>query len=243
MKYWILNPINCFGTSESIGKNETHPVAKRNLKLASKGIAIILIIIIAFYIGGVIYKIFLLNYLEERFKEYDTWDNYYVEIRSFEDARLTETRRIWYRDNNYKIVVDVFLEGKKNYSYTKWIDCKQYTIIESKNDGIYKKELEHRIAKEIYANGKYKNEYLYWKRLIDSDKTILLFGLNTLEVSKNEEKTKIRIENNVIEFEKNSILPKIYISQTNNKLYYQYYYVKLNSVNENDLKYKEDLQE
>ena len=228
MKYWILNPINCFGTSESIGKNETRPVAKRNLKLASKGIAIILIIVIAFYIVSVIYKIVLLNYLEERFKEYDNWDNYYVEIRSFDEARLTEERKIWYRDNKYKIVTKTYWNNNIQISEKKWIDCNNSLVIYFENGELIKDHIDDNRIKSKYQNGIYIYSFFDWKKQINDERDNILNIWNRISMIDENEEIKLIFNKNTIYFKKDSIIPKLYVENNQKRMLHKYYEVKLN---------------
>ena len=230
-----------FGTEESIGKNESHPVAFKRLKIALKGIAIICLIVFVMYLLYAIYKFCLLTYLDNKFKQYDNWTNYYAEIISYEDAEVVSKVEIWYKDNKYKIITEITQDNKK-ISKTKWIVCEDKIKIDYDENGNIKKKEDKNISKR-YNNGKYIKEYFTWDNDLTKKKLAKVFGLCIISVHINKDNNNISIkkDKNVITFNNDFSTPIYYNDTTLGKIKYTYYNIKLNEVKDEDIEVKKDL--
>lgn len=228
-----------FGTEESIGKNESHPVASKRLKIALKGIAIICLIVFVMYLLYAMYKFCLLTYLESKFKQYDNWTNYYAEIISYEDAEVVSKVEIWYKDNKYKII----RENEEKIRKTKWIDCsdnKRVYLIDENNRKI---EIEQEKSEIKYKNGEYIRQYFKWINDLNRNKLKRCLEINKIHMVKNKDNETVSIINNknILTLSNDFYVPIYYNDATLGKIKYTYYNIKLNEVKDEDIEIKKDL--
>lgn len=230
-----------FGTEESVGKNESHPVAKKRLKVMLKGIAVILIILTILYIVYFAYKFFLLKSLDEKFQEYDNWTNYYAEIKTFEEAELTAKVEIWRKDNKYKIKTENYYENGQTNKNCKWIDLdlNKRTEYDYENDKMISYEDDQTL--KVHSSNYIKN-YFSWIKIIKSQNIVAeSANLNIIYKNKSKENVILKLNKIAVTFEENGIIPVSYVDSSLGHVMATNYNVKLNEVTDNDIEIKKDL--
>lgn len=236
-----ISPDILFGTEESIGKNESHPVAKKRFKLVLKGIATILIILCILYVIYAIYKACIINYIEDKFKEYDNWKNYYAEIKTYDEAELVSKREIWYKNNKYKIKTEYYKEDAIINNSVKWIDCKnkmraEFNIKDSKINYFKDEKIE-----EYYNDGIYLYNYFPWMRDIKKSKTRIVFSINNVYLRHNEENRVFANDKRILTFNNKTNIPINYSDISNGKISFINYVIRINETDDEDIEIKEDL--
>ena len=244
--YYGISTNLLLNTNIPVGEvnEESQPVAKKkNRKMViTKGIAIFLLVISIIYVIYSTYKFFILKDLEEKFKEYDNWTNYYAEIRTVEEARLTGKTEIWYKDNKYKIITENYYEDGRILKKCKYIDVNNARVIDQNIETGTIKENNSSENMNLYKQGIFLKKVLDWPELIEnlsiiemSIKPCIIFCIN------NSEEDGLIIENKKIMFQHNSAIPSRYINNESEKLVLKKYKVELNSVSDKDIKIEKDL--
>ncbi len=236
-----ISPDILFGTEESIGKNESHPVAKKRFKLVLKGIATILIILFILYVIYAIYKACIINYIEDKFKEYDNWTNYYAEIKTYDEAELVSKREIWYKDNKYKIISKNYKNDKEIRNSIKWIDCNNNLRAEFdfiKNEIAYYEDFR---IKEFYKDGKYIFDYFPWIMDIKDNKYRIIANFSLITISTKDKGIVIKNGKKILSIDKDTNIPTTYSDLTDGKISFYNYVIRLDETNEDDVEIKKDL--
>ena len=235
-----IPPDKLFGSKESIGKNVPHPVAKKIIKVALIGTAILLILCLILYICNCTYKYYLFSYLEERFKEYDNWNNYYMEVRTLDEARLTGKKQIWRKDDKYKIIVENYHEDGRKYMKYTWIDFNKNIRMQYNSENLTMIEYHDVRAYSIFQENNYLKEQFNWIRTLKENKNELIKNLDVYYVKEEADEIILEIKDITLKMKKNYI-PVSYSYKINDSLTYKYYTIKLNEVKDDDLDINKDL--
>ena len=235
--YYKIDSTLLFNTENPNGDRNVK--SRKFLKLAIIGIALCILLVELFYIC---YNCFLIKDIEGKFKQYESWDNYYAEIRSLEEARLIRKEQIWYKDNKYKIIKEENYEDGTKLITTMWIDCNKATFFEKNNDGNEEIIEVPLYGIETYENGRYLNSSFYWIDYLKKNTSILKYIVpNYLKITDKGNTMDVKMNNTKIEVDKQSFIPITYIYFSNNKIVVKYYDIKLNIVNDEDVVIKKDL--
>lgn len=210
---------------------------RKNIKKAKKIILTVLICISAIYIGCSIYKFNVLTQIGKKVSKYENLDNYYCEIQTYNNDFLKEKKEIWYKNNKYKI---------ENYTYNDVGQpiMKMTTImnLDYNFQIIYtngKTEKAREITdKERYENGKYM--YTLFPEVIKSKSKSILentLKINLLKAQRIKERKiySLKINSIKIDLDNELYMPILYTNGENNLNERQYYNIKLNCVEDNDL--------
>ncbi len=209
----------------------------RNIKKARKIILTILICISFVYIGYSAYKFNVLTQIGKKVSKYENLDNYYCEMKTYNNDFLKEKEEIWYKNNKYKI---------ENYTYNDigQLTMKVVTIMNlDYNFQITYTNGNTEKAREIANKDRYENgRYMYsmfpeviqnnFKRKLGNSLKINL--LKTQKI-KNRNIYSLKINSLVMELDSELYIPIFYTSgemDSNNRKYYN---VKLNCVKDKDL--------
>ena len=104
----------------------SRPVAHKSsiFEMLLKGVAVIILFLIVFYLGYSCYKLVVLTNISNKVSKYENLNNYYCKIDNYGDNGIKETKSIWYKDGIYKIEITTYNDGEENTS-TKIINCNE----------------------------------------------------------------------------------------------------------------------
>ena len=245
--YYGISTSLLLNTNIPVGedKEESQPVAKKKnkIRILIKGIAIFLLVLLTLYVIYSVYKYFLLKDLKEKFKEYDNWTNYYAEIRTLDEAKLTSKTEIWYRENKYKIITENILEDGRIIKKETYINCNEKTATKCDNMDKEKRIVNKMENMEVYQDGKYIKRFFYWIDNINeiSIKKIFFEPIFAYKNKTNDGNTIFYINNIKLKLEKETSTPIYYIDYNLSNFSIKYYKITIGNVEENDTKIKEDL--
>ena len=155
---------------------------------------------------------------------------------------MTGETEIWYKDNNYKIIIKSFYEDGNKSEVTKWINCDNNKMSEFDSSNNIKIERDTWIDKDIYFYGNFIKTYMYWINIIDKQK-LAQYALrpNWIYLEQKNNESIIYFNKIKIRFNKNSMMPISYTDNTNESIIIAHYNIIKNCVSDEDLKIKEDL--
>ena len=220
-------------------EDKSQPVAKKiiNKKVLIKGIAIFLLLLIVLYMIYSVYKYFLLKDLEEKFKEYNNWTNYYAEIRTVEEAKLTGKTEIWYKDSQYKIKIEKYFEDSRTLESYKYIDLINKTIYEKNQETGETIKKENINNFDIYEKGHFLRNTFTWLEFMDK-KNIIKNSIEPYFITyiSNNKINNLIIDNKIIKLKPNSLIPLRCIDNNNDKIVIKYYNIQIDCVQDEDIK-------
>lgn len=133
------------------------PVAHKSsiFEMLLKGVAVIILFLIVFYLGYSCYKLVMLTNISNKVSKYESLNNYYCKIDNYGDNGIKETKSIWYKDGIYKIEITTYNDGEENTS-TKIINCNENKRYEYNNETKEYDEFDlSQIALKLYSDGRY----------------------------------------------------------------------------------------
>lgn len=135
----------------------SRPVAHKSsiFEMLLKGVAVIILFLIVFYLGYSCYKLVMLTNISNKVSKYESLNNYYCKIDNYGDNGIKETKSIWYKDGIYKIEITTYNDGEENTS-TKIINCNENKRYEYNNETKEYDEFDlSQIALKLYSDGRY----------------------------------------------------------------------------------------
>lgn len=142
--------------NKSKGAN-SRPVAHKSsiFEMLLKGVAVIILFLIVFYLGYSCYKLVVLTNISNKVSKYESLNNYYCKIDNYGDNGIKETKNIWYKDGIYKIEIITYNDAEENTS-TKIINCNENKRYEYNNETKEYDEFDlSQIALKFYSDGRY----------------------------------------------------------------------------------------
>ena len=233
-----VSPNSLFGSTEdreNSDKNETEQNEYKKKRITIKRIVVILIsIILLIYLVLIIHNMYLINYLDKTFMEYDNWTNYYAEIEFFSETETTNKYKIWYKDNYYKIIKERYENGVIVNKDIRYLDCMNSTIEEKDLSGTgVVKESDNSISR-IFDNGMYIKQFFPWiNELRDNKNKITLLNRVKIHETKRE---LIEIGEKTIVLDKETMIPISYSDMSKGNIKFINYNITLNCVNDEELK-------
>lgn len=218
------------------------PVAHKSsiFEMLLKGVAVIILFLIVFYLGYSCYKLVVLTNISNKVSKYESLNNYYCKIDNYGDNGIKETKNIWYKDGIYKI--ETITANGENVA-TKFVNCNENKRYEYNNETKEYEEFKlSEINKGIYENGHFmyslfptvfnKEEMNIWKYAFklgeihfNTENNILFVKLKD-KVIQLDSKTYIPISQAAIEKQNN-------ISNSDNRVVY--YNVKVDCVTDDEI--------
>lgn len=131
----------------------SRPVAHKSsiFEMLLKGVAVIILFLIVFYLGYSCYKLVVLTNISNKVSKYESLNNYYCKIDNYGDNGIKETKSIWYKDGIYKI--ETITANGENVA-TKFVNCNENKRYEYNNETKEYEEFKlSEINKGIYENG------------------------------------------------------------------------------------------
>lgn len=156
--------------NKSKGAN-SRPVAHKSsiFEMLLKGVAVIILFLIVFYLGYSCYKLVVLTNINNKVSKYENLNNYYCKIDNYGDNGIKETKNIWYKDGIYKIEITTYNDGEENTS-TKIINCNENKRYEYNNETKEYDEFDlSQIALKLYSDGRYM--YSLFPTLFNKEET------------------------------------------------------------------------
>lgn len=221
----------------------SRPVAHKSsiFEMLLKGVAVIILFLIVFYLGYSCYKLVVLTNISNKVSKYENLNNYYCKIDNYGDNGIKETKNIWYKDGIYKI--ETIIANDENVA-TKFVNCNENKRYEYNNET---KEYEEFKLSEI-NKGIYENRHFMYSLfpLIankeDSNIFSYAFRLELIKLEKAEDVISLKIDNKLIQFNRDSYLPisQTMIGKKNNTSIVDtrvvYYDIKLNCVKDEEIR-------
>lgn len=111
----------------------SRPVAHKSsiFEMLLKGVAVIILFLIVFYLGYSCYKLVVLTNISNKVSKYENLNNYYCKIDNYGDNGIKETKNIWYKDGIYKI--ETIIANDENVA-TKFVNCNENKRYEYNNE-------------------------------------------------------------------------------------------------------------
>lgn len=128
------------------------PVAHKSsiFEMLLKGVAVIILFLIVFYLGYSCYKLVMLTNISNKVSKYESLNNYYCKIDNYGDNGIKETKSIWYKNGIYKI--ETITANGENVA-TKFVNCNENKRYEYNNETKEYEEFKlSEINKGIYEN-------------------------------------------------------------------------------------------
>lgn len=218
------------------------PVAHKSsiFEMLLKGVAVIILFLIVFYLGYSCYKLVMLTNISNKVSKYESLNNYYCKIDNYGDNGIKETKSIWYKNGIYKI--ETITANGENVA-TKFVNCNENKRYEYNNETKEYEEFKlSEINKGICENGHFmyslfptvfnKEEMNIWKYAFklgeihfNTENNILFVKLKD-KVIQLDSKTYIPISQAAIEKQNN-------ISNSDNRVVY--YNVKVDCVTDDEI--------
>lgn len=154
--------------NKSKGAN-SRPVAHKSsiFEMLLKGVAVIILFLIVFYLGYSCYKLVVLTNISNKVSKYESLNNYYCKIDNYGDNGIKETKSIWYKDGIYKI--ETITANGENVA-TKFVNCNENKRYEYNNETKEYEEFKlSEINKGIYENGHFM--YSLFPTLFNKEET------------------------------------------------------------------------
>ena len=220
------------------------PVAHKSsiFEMLLKGVAVIILFLIVFYLGYSCYKLVVLTNINNKVSKYENLNNYYCKIDNYGDNGIKETKNIWYKDGIYKIEITIYNNGEGNTS-TKIINCNENKRYEYNNET---KEYEEfnlsDMSSELYKDGYFM--YSLFPTIFNKEETNIgkyAFKLGRISIYTENDILFMEIDNKLIQLNNETYLPisqsligkKNNVSISDNRVVY--YNIKLNCVTDEEI--------
>lgn len=215
--------------------NEERKIAR--VRKARKIILITLICISVIYIGCSIYKFNVLTKIGKEVSRYENLDNYYCEMKTYNNDYIKNKEEIWYKDQKYKIKEVLYNDvGQPVTEKITIMNLKSDFQIIYGNDNTEK--AQKIIDKERYKNGSYMYN-LFPNEIQNNFKNKMSNALkiNLLKTQKIKDKKIYSLSINSLKIELDSELysPIFYTNGENNENKRKEFNIKLNYVEDKDL--------
>ena len=230
--------------NKSKGAN-SRPVAHKSsiFEMLLKGVAVIILFLIVFYLGYSCYKLVVLTNINNKVSKYENLNNYYCKIDNYGDNGIKETKSIWYKDGIYKIEIITYNDGEENTS-TKIINCNENKRYEYNNETKEYEEFKlSDMSDELYKNGYFM--YSLFPSMLNKREVNILgyaFKLGTIKLEKAKNVISLKIDDKMIQLNEDSYLPisQSLIGKQNNMSILDsrvvYYNIELNCVKDEEIK-------
>lgn len=221
------------------------PVAHKSsiFEMLLKGVAVIILFLIVFYLGYSCYKLVVLTNISNKVSKYESLNNYYCKIDDYGDNGIKETKNIWYKDGIYKIEIITYNDGEENTS-TKIINCNENKRYEYNNETKEYEEFKlSDMSDELYKNGYFM--YSLFPSMLNKREVNILgyaFKLGTIKLEKAKNVISLKIADKMIQLNEDSYLPisQSLIGKQNNMSILDsrvvYYNIELNCVKDEEIK-------
>lgn len=223
----------------------SRPVAHKSsiFEMLLKGVAVIILFLIVFYLGYSCYKLVVLTNINNKVSKYENLNNYYCKIDNYGDNGIKETKNIWYKDGIYKIEIITYNDGEENTS-TKIINCNENKRYEYNNETKEYEEFKlSDMSDELYKNGYFM--YSLFPSMLNKREVNILgyaFKLGTIKLEKAKNVISLKIDDKMIQLNEDSYLPisQSLIGKQNNMSILDsrvvYYNIELNCVKDEEIK-------
>lgn len=220
---------------------ETKEKSKKELKRKlTKCILIILLVLISTYACYTAYKFTILTNIEDNISKYEKLENYYCEIETYNNEKLYEKKKIWYKNQKYKIESINYNDmGDSIRENTTIINLEDSTKIVYDDDSNNGKTRELR-DKEKYVDGSYMyNLFPDIMKKSKNNKMENSFGFKEFKYKfdKISNEYSLIIDNIQTRFQKDTYIPTFYLRGNSDSIVKQYFTIVLENVNENDLNF------
>lgn len=186
------------------------PVAHKSsiFEMLLKGVAVIILFLIVFYLGYSCYKLVVLTNISNKVSKYESLNNYYCKIDNYGDNGIKETKSIWYKDGIYKIEITTYNDGEENTS-TKIINCNENKRYEYNNETKEYDEFDlSQIALKLYSDGRYM--YSLFPTLFNKEETNIgkyAFKLGEIHFNTKNDILFIKLKDKVIQLDSKTYIP------------------------------------
>lgn len=227
--------------NKSKGANSI-PVAHKSsiFEMLLKGVAVIILFLIVFYLGYSCYKLVVLTNISNKVSKYESLNNYYCKIDNYGDNGIKETKNIWYKDGIYKI--ETITANGENVA-TKFVNCNENKRYEYNNETKEYEEFKlSEINKGIYENGHFM--YSLFPTVFNKEETNIgkyAFKLGSISIYTENNIVFIEVEDKLIQLDSETYLPisQSLIGKKNNMSIVDnrvvYYNVELNCVTDEEI--------
>lgn len=227
--------------NKSKGAN-SRPVAHKSsiFEMLLKGVAVIILFLIVFYLGYSCYKLVVLTNINNKVSKYENLNNYYCKIDNYGDNGIKETKSIWYKDGIYKI--ETITANGENVA-TKFVNCNENKRYEYNNETKEYEEFKlSEINKGIYENGHFM--YSLFPTVFNKEETNIgkyAFKLGSISIYTENNIVFIEVEDKLIQLDSETYLPisQSLIGKKNNMSIVDnrvvYYNVELNCVTDEEI--------
>jgi transcriptional regulator with XRE-family HTH domain len=218
------------------------PVAHKSsiFEMLLKGVAVIILFLIVFYLGYSCYKLVVLTNISNKVSKYESLNNYYCKIDNYGDNGIKETKSIWYKDGIYKI--ETITANGENVA-TKFVNCNENKRYEYNNETKEYEEFKlSEINKGIYENGHFM--YSLFPIVFNKEETNIgkyAFKLGSISIYTENNIVFIEVEDKLIQLDSETYLPisQSLIGKKNNMSIVDnrvvYYNVELNCVTDEEI--------
>ena len=218
------------------------PVAHKSsiFEMLLKGVAVIILFLIVFYLGYSCYKLVVLTNISNKVSKYESLNNYYCKIDNYGDNGIKETKSIWYKDGIYKI--ETITANGENVA-TKFVNCNENKRYEYNNETKEYEEFKlSEINKGIYENGHFM--YSLFPIVFNKEETNIgkyAFKLGNISIYTENNIVFIEVEDKLIQLDSETYLPisQSLIGKKNNMSIVDnrvvYYNVELNCVTDEEI--------
>lgn len=218
------------------------PVAHKSsiFEMLLKGVAVIILFLIVFYLGYSCYKLVVLTNINNKVSKYENLNNYYCKIDNYGDNGIKETKNIWYKDGIYKI--ETITANGENVA-TKFVNCNENKRYEYNNETKEYEEFKlSEINKGIYENGHFM--YSLFPMFFNKEETNIgkyAFKLGSISIYTENNIVFIEVEDKLIQLDSETYLPisQSLIGKKNNMSIVDnrvvYYNVELNCVTDEEI--------
>lgn len=220
----------------------SRPVAHKSsiFEMLLKGVAVIILFLIVFYLGYSCYKLVVLTNISNKVSKYESLNNYYCKIDNYGDNGIKETKNIWYKDGIYKI--ETITANGENVA-TKFVNCNENKRYEYNNETKEYEEFKlSEINKGIYENGHFM--YSLFPTVFNKEETNIgkyAFKLGSISIYTENNIVFIEVEDKLIQLDSETYLPisQSLIGKKNNMSIVDnrvvYYNVELNCVTDEEI--------
>lgn len=227
--------------NKSKGAN-SRPVAHKSsiFEMLLKGVAVIILFLIVFYLGYSCYKLVVLTNISNKVSKYESLNNYYCKIDNYGDNGIKETKSIWYKDGIYKI--ETITANGENVA-TKFVNCNENKRYEYNNETKEYEEFKlSEINKGIYENRHFM--YSLFPTVFNKEETNIgkyAFKLGSISIYTENNIVFIEVEDKLIQLDSETYLPisQSLIGKKNNMSIVDnrvvYYNVELNCVTDEEI--------
>ena len=220
----------------------SRPVAHKSsiFEMLLKGVAVIILFLIVFYLGYSCYKLVVLTNISNKVSKYESLNNYYCKIDNYGDNGIKETKNIWYKDGIYKI--ETITANGENVA-TKFVNCNENKRYEYNNETKEYEEFKlSEINKGIYEYGHFM--YSLFPTVFNKEETNIgkyAFKLGSISIYTENNIVFIEVEDKLIQLDSETYLPisQSLIGKKNNMSIVDnrvvYYNVELNCVTDEEI--------